>query len=126
MVAQAPIVHKPSVSGPRQQAWIRALDRARLVATRKPTYCCGKDHFKVYSERAGNTYTVCPVLDDGELTYHCDCQAGMNGQICWHAALVAALPQEVARRAKHREERRGARAEVAAMAGQDFADWLYA
>src|SRR5579862_8491500 len=102
MVNPQTLPHKPAVSGPRQQAWIRALDRARLVATRKPVYCCGRDHFKVYSERADNTYLVCPVLDDGQLTYHCDCAAGLQRLICWHAALVAALPQEIARRARHR------------------------
>ncbi|HWE64679.1 MAG TPA: hypothetical protein VHB98_23440, partial [Chloroflexota bacterium] len=81
MVNPETLPHKPAVSGPRQQAWIRALDRTRLVAIRKPTYCCGRDHFKVYSERAGNTYIVCPVLDDGGLTYHCDCQAGLPSGI---------------------------------------------
>ncbi len=91
-----------TVSGPRQQAWIRALHRARLVSTRKPTYVIRLDAYRVHSDRAGNDYMVHPVEVDGQLTYHCDCQAGMNGMVCWHAALIAALPGECRRRRTHR------------------------
>jgi hypothetical protein len=106
MVAQSPSIGKASVSGPRQQAWIRALDRARLVSTCKPTYVIALDAYKVYSARADAQYMVHPVEVDGELTYHCDCRAGMEGSVCWHAALIAALPFECSRRANHRQAAR--------------------
>jgi hypothetical protein len=102
MVAQVPSLRKPEVSGPRQHAWIRALDRARLVSTRKPTYMPQLDAYRVYSARADAEYRVSPVEVDGVLTYECECAAGANGNVCWHAALIAALPYEVRRRASHR------------------------
>lgn len=101
MVAQVP-TRKPDVSGPRQQAWIRALDRARLVSTTKPTYMPQYDAYRVYSARAGAEYHVHPVEVDGVLTYECECAAAAHGNVCWHAALIAALPYECARRANHR------------------------
>lgn len=85
------------VCGPRQQAWFRALDHARLTGA-KPVYSIATDSYRVTSPRAGDTYHVHPTDVDGLLTYHCDCPAGMNGRVCWHAALVAALPGEIRRR----------------------------
>jgi hypothetical protein len=104
------------VSGPRQQAWIRALDRARLVSTRKPTYVIALDAYRVHSDRADVDYMIHPVEVDGHLTYECSCKAGESGQVCWHAALIAALPGEVSRRRRHREQRQ---AERSAFSPQD-------
>jgi hypothetical protein len=114
MVAAQSTQHTPSVSGPRQQAWIRALDRARLVSTRKPTYVISLDAYRVYSARADAEYMVHPVEVDGVLTYECECAAVANGNVCWHAALIAALPYEIKRRAAHRAELKAARAEAMA------------
>jgi hypothetical protein len=94
-----------TVSGPRQQAWLRALERARLVSTRNPLYHPSRDCYSVYSNRAGNTYTVYPIVlpTSLALSYACTCQAGAKGQVCWHAALCAALPGECLRRRVYRD-----------------------
>ncbi len=86
-----------SVAGSRQHAWFRALDRARLTGA-KPTYCLGRDLYKVTSPRAGDVYLITPIADDSHVSYSCTCQAGQKGMVCWHAALVAALPYECNRR----------------------------
>ncbi len=83
-----------SITGSRQHAWFRALDRARLTGA-KPTYVLGKDLYKVVSPRAGDTYVITPT----GAAYTCTCAAGQKGMVCWHAALVAALPYECNRRA---------------------------
>ncbi|HWE62892.1 MAG TPA: hypothetical protein VHB98_14355 [Chloroflexota bacterium] len=102
MVAHAQEIGKPTVTEPEHNAWIRALDRARLLARRKPCYIPRLDAYRVHSDRTGNDYMVHPVEVDGRLTYHCDCAAGMQGLVCWHAALIAALPYECERRRQHR------------------------
>jgi len=107
MVATSPIMSKSPINA-RQQAWIRALDRARLVSTHKPTYSPSRDSYRVYSAHAEKEYHVYPVELDGHLTYECDCKAGERGLVCWHAALIAALPGECSRRARHREAQRQA------------------
>ncbi len=98
----------PAVAGPRQQAWFRALDHARLTGA-KPTYSIATDSYRITSPRAGDTYFIHPTDESGLLTYHCDCQAGMNGRVCWHAALVAALPGECSRRRLHNSQARAQR-----------------
>jgi hypothetical protein len=90
----------PSVAGPQQSAWFRALERARLVGV-KPTYHLGKDYYSVTSPRAGDVYEIRPVEVDGKITYSCTCPAGAKDLVCWHKALVAALPFECKRRAAH-------------------------
>lgn len=90
----------PSVAGPQQSAWFRALERARLVGV-KPTYHLGKDYYSVTSPRAGDVYEIRPVDVDGKSTYSCTCPAGGRDLVCWHKALVAALPFECKRRANH-------------------------
>jgi hypothetical protein len=77
-----------------------------MVSTRLPLYHLGRDYYSVYSARAGNTYDVYPVEVDGQLTYECNCRSAERGLVCWHAALIAALPYECKRRAAHREQRR--------------------
>jgi hypothetical protein len=62
------------VSGPNQQSWIRALDRARMVATHKPTYVIRLDAYRVFSARAVKEYNIHRVEVDGCLTYECDCR----------------------------------------------------
>ena len=90
--------HTPvPVAGPKQQAWFRALDHARLTGA-KPTYHLGKDYYTVLSPRAGDIYRVDPVITGCHLTYSCTCPASVSGKVCWHKALVAALPYEKARR----------------------------
>jgi hypothetical protein len=90
--------------------WRRALARARAIATDQPWYIPRLDAYRVHSDRSGNDYMVHPVETDGVLTYHCDCAAGMHGLVCWHAAMVAALPHERERRRMHRATSRLARA----------------
>src|SRR5579864_7414456 len=119
MVAHAPEIGKSAVDR-SQNAWVRALERAREVATRKPCYIPRLDAYRVHSDRTGNDYMVHPVEVDGQLTYHCDCTAGVHGLVCWHAARIAALPYEIERRRKHREARRAERRTHAmATAGPD-------
>jgi hypothetical protein len=89
-----------AITGSRQHAWFRALDRARLTGA-KPTYCLGRDCYKVTSPRAGDVYVITPT----GFGYSCTCQAGQKGMVCWHAALVAALPYECNRRAAHKAAR---------------------
>jgi hypothetical protein len=93
-----------------QNPWIRALDRARALATQQPWYIPRLDAYRVHSDRSGNDYMVHPTEVDGVLTYHCDCTAGMYGLVCWHAAMIAALPHEHQRRRTHRHASRQARA----------------
>jgi hypothetical protein len=93
-----------AIAGPRQQAWFRALDRARLTGA-KPTYCLGRDCYKVTSPRAGDVYIITPITEGAHISYTCTCQAGQRGAVCWHAALVAALPYECNRRAAHKAAR---------------------
>jgi hypothetical protein len=106
MVNPATLASKPvtPVGGPRQQAWFRALDRARLAGA-KPTYSIATDSYRVTSPRAGDVYHIHPVELEGHLTYECDCKAGESGKVCWHAALIAALPGECSRRRNHRATR---------------------
>ena len=102
MVAQTEPADKVAVGGLERNAWIRALARARQVARRRPCYIARLDAYHVHSDNSGNDYMVHPVEVDGHLTYHCECVAGMHGLVCWHAALVAALPVERERRRLHR------------------------
>lgn len=93
-----------------QNAWIRALERAGTLATSSPWYIPRLDAYRVHSDRSGNDYMVHPNEVDGILTYHCDCTAGMFGLVCWHAAMIAALPSERARRRRHGQPDMWARA----------------
>ena len=83
-----------------QQAWIRALDRAKSVATRKPTFNTGTGIYRVFSPRAQGEYTATPAVQGRRVEYACTCTAQARGLVCWHKALVAACPIEVARRNK--------------------------
>jgi hypothetical protein len=107
MVSPAPLASNPvtpALAGPRQQAWFRALDRARLTGA-KPTYSIATDSYRVVSP-ARATPTTSTQLD-GRLTYECSCKAGEHGQVCWHAALIAALPGECSRRRAYRAQPAG-------------------
>jgi len=85
---------------PAQRAWIRALDRAKATATRKPTYTPAAGTYRVFSPRAQGEYTVTPAVQGRRVEYACTCTAQARGLVCWHKALVAACPIEVARRNK--------------------------
>ena len=88
------------LSGDRQSAWFRALDHARLQGV-KPTYMIGKDYYTVPSKRTGELYRVDRINDGDEISYSCTCTAGVMGKVCWHKALVAALPYETKLRRQH-------------------------
>ena len=83
---------------PAQRAWIRALDRAKATATRKPTFNTGTGTYRVFSPRAQGEYTITPTQQGRRVEYVCTCTAQARALICWHKALVAACPIEVARR----------------------------
>ena len=89
---------------PKAKAWIRALAKAQ-ARNIQPT-ALGSGHYDVPSSRGG-TYRVVR-LNVHCTRYSCNCPAGEEGQVCFHAASVAALPYEVAGRNAHR--RRLARA----------------
>jgi hypothetical protein len=80
------------------------LDRARLVATEALIYVPTHDLFVVHSDHSDNDYTVSRQGN----CYTCDCQAGEKAMVCWHKALVAALPVECERRATNRQALRAA------------------
>ena len=77
---------------PAQRAWIRALDRAKSVATRKPTFNTGTGTYRVFSPRAQGEYTITPTQQGRRVEYACTCTAQARGLVCWHKALVAACP----------------------------------
>lgn len=81
-----------SVGGDKQEAWFRALDHARLTGV-KPFWRVG-DYYTVESPRSGNLYIVLRQMAGSRVVYRCNCPAGQSGKICWHKALVAALPYE--------------------------------
>ena len=78
--------------GTHQQAWFRALDHARLLDV-KPFWRVGH-YYTVDSPRTGQRYEVHRVLTPGHVGYDCTCTAYAAGKVCWHRALVAALPYE--------------------------------
>jgi len=86
-----------AIAGPGQQAWFRALDHARLTGV-KPFWRVG-DYYTVDSARSGARYTIKRVTYEGGIFYTCTCPAAHTGPVCWHRALVAALPYECAIRA---------------------------
>lgn len=90
----------PTIAGSAQAAWFRALDHARLTGV-KPFWRKG-DYYTVTSPRQGDTYTVRRVVAGRHITYSCTCPAATGGKVCWHRALVAALPFEVALRTEWR------------------------
>ena len=96
MVALAPTARPLS---PAQQAWVRALDRAKSVATAKPVYTPAIGTYRVVGS-TGTAYTVIPMQAGRRVDYSCTCTAGTRGLVCWHKALVAACPIETARRNK--------------------------
>jgi len=83
---------------PAQRAWLRALDRAKSVATRKPIFTPSVGTYRVFSPRAQGEYTITPSVQGRRVEYACTCTAHARGLICWHKALCAACPIEVARR----------------------------
>jgi hypothetical protein len=84
------------VTGKTIGRWVRALDHARLMDT-KPFWRVG-DFYTVRSPRTGETYEIRRAEAGRHLAYTCTCTAGKNGAVCWHKALVAALPGEKQRR----------------------------
>ena len=84
------------VSGSRQHAWFRARDHARLTGV-KPFWRVG-DFYTVDSPGSGKRYEVRREGRPGVLDYACTCPAYLAGKVCWHRALVASLPYEVALR----------------------------
>jgi hypothetical protein len=84
---------------PRQLAWMRARAKAeRLGTTPYPVF----DDRVIYAVRssAGGLYFV--RRDEHGTRYSCECPAGEQGIPCYHAAAVAALPEEIERRAGYR------------------------
>jgi hypothetical protein len=82
-----------SIDGPHQLAWFRALDHARLTGV-KPCWRVG-DYYTVDSPRSGNRYKIHRLHGDSSIVYTCTCTASAAGKVCWHKALVAALPHEI-------------------------------
>jgi hypothetical protein len=78
----------------RQRAWFRALDHARLTGV-KPTYVMRDDCYRVTSPRTNQTYVIRRVGEERRITYTCTCPAAVAGNVCWHRALVMALPYEI-------------------------------
>ncbi len=76
----------------RQQAWFRALDHARLTNV-KPFWRAG-DYYTIDSPGSGKRYEVRRLITARDVTYSCTCPAAAAGNVCWHRALVAALPYE--------------------------------
>ena len=72
--------------------WFRALDHARLMGV-KPFYRVG-DFYTVTSPNTGAIYEIRRHMGEAGVTYSCNCTAGQCGKVCWHKALVAALPYE--------------------------------
>ena len=97
MVALAPTARPLT---PAQQAWVRALDRAKAIATKKPIYSTGTGVYRVFSPRAQGEYTITPAVEGRRVEYTCTCTAQARGLICWHKALVAACPIEKTRRSR--------------------------
>ena len=83
----------------RQQAWFRALDHARLTGV-KPTYNIARDQYRITSPRSGATYVITRYQSGDRTHYACSCPTAYAGNVCWHRALVMALPYERAQRAK--------------------------
>jgi hypothetical protein len=87
---------------PRQQAWMRARAKAERLGT--APYPIFDDH-AIYAVRssAGGLYFV--RRNEQSTVYTCSCPAGEQGIPCYHAAAVAALPEEAERRAAYRASR---------------------
>lgn len=83
----------------KQQPWFRALDHARLTGV-KPTYNIAGDFYHVLSPRTGQRYIQHRHVHGERISWTCTCPAAMAGYVCWHRALVMALPYERALRAK--------------------------
>lgn len=84
----------------RQRAWFHALDHARLVGV-KPMYIMAGDYYRVTSPRTGIRYTIRRHDAAGVIVYSCSCPACRAGNVCWHRALVMALPYEQRLRREH-------------------------
>ncbi len=78
---------------PRQAAWFRALDHARSTGV-LPHWHVG-DYYSVTSPGSGKRYIIRRHGQPGHLEYRCECPAYSAGHVCWHRALVMALPYEV-------------------------------
>jgi len=89
------------VAGANARAWFRALDHGRLTG-QQPFWRVG-DYYTFTSKRTGELYRVDRVIRGRHMTYTCTCPAGTTGKVCWHKALVAALPREVTLRREWRE-----------------------
>jgi hypothetical protein len=79
---------------PKQAAWFRAIDHARLTGT-KPLYNIAGDYYTVTSPRTSRRYIVRRVAHGTTRVYSCTCPAYLHAQVCWHRALVMALPYEL-------------------------------
>jgi hypothetical protein len=88
---------------PRQQAWIRALNKAQALGT--TPVALGNGYYHVIGS-CGAQYTV-RRIDPHALHFACDCPAGSEHRPCYHAAAVAALPAEAALRRVHRARMAG-------------------
>lgn len=82
--------------GEQVGAWFRALDHARLAGVKPCWRVAG--YYTVDSPRTGNRYTVRRMEGMKGIYYTCTCTASTAGKVCWHKALVAALPYEASLR----------------------------
>lgn len=78
---------------PQQRSWFAALDHARLTGV-KPTYNIAGDYYTVVSPRSQRRYVIWRYHHGRATHYTCSCPAAHSGKVCWHRALVMALPYE--------------------------------
>lgn len=83
----------------RQRAWFRALDHARSTGV-KPLYNIAQDFYTVQSPRGMAIYFVVRDYEGRHTHWTCTCPAYYAGKVCWHRALVMALPYERTLRAQ--------------------------
>jgi hypothetical protein len=81
------------MNNPQQRAWFRALDHARYTGV-KPFWRVG-DYYTVESPGSGQRYSIYRGISERGIFYTCTCRAAQTRTVCWHRALVAALPYEI-------------------------------
>jgi hypothetical protein len=81
------------MNNPQQRAWFRALDHARSTGV-KPWWRVG-DYYTVDSPGTRKRYEIRRINTGHGFYYSCTCPGMDYNRVCWHRALVAALPYEV-------------------------------
>jgi hypothetical protein len=84
---------------PRQLAWLRARAKAERLGVQPYPIFSDNAIYAVRSS-AGGLYFV--RRNEQSTVYTCSCPAGEEGIPCYHAAAVAALPEEMEHRAAYR------------------------